>query len=335
MATIRDVAKRAGVSTATVSHVINGTRPVAEKTRNHVLQVMKELNFVPSALGRGLRKNTLRTIGFIAADMANPFFAQVFRGVETVARAAHYTVIVSHSDEDTIHEEEAIQNLVAKGVDGILLAPVRTENDDTTFYSQIPVPVVTFDRQLTHLAVPAVTTDSQQAVFEAVEFFKKQGHKRFGFITGRQGLSTTKNRLEGFLKATEHAERCIFHGDSRYDGGVKAAHWLAQHPNMPTVVVISNNLMAMGLVYTMQHNYSNQLASLILVTLDDEPWTSFIQPPLSVISQPTHDIGRTAVELLLKRITGIDVPLCTTLPCTFIPRLSPQRNIKDVSQGCN
>lgn len=323
MATIRDVAKRAGVSTATVSHVINDTRHVAESTRNQVLEAMRELNFVPSALGRGLRKNTLLTIGFVAADMANPFFAQVFRGVETAARSVHYTVIVSHSDEDTVHEEEAIQNLVSKGVDGILLAPVRTEKDDISIYSQIPVPVVMYDRRLPNLPLPAVVTDSKQAVVEAIEFFKERGHERFGFITGRAGLSTTENRLEGFLNATESGNRYIFHGDSRYDGGTEAADWLAHHDNAPSVVVISNNLMAMGLLYRLQQNYPDFLKRLTLVTLDGEPWTSFIQPPLSVISQPTYDIGRTAVDLLLQRINGNNVPIITALPCSFVPRMQP------------
>ncbi len=321
MATIRDVAKSAGVSTATVSHVINGTRSVAAETRNNVLAAMQKLNYVPSALGRGLRKRTLRTIGFIAADMANPYFAQVFRGVETVARAANYTVIVTHSDEDAEREEEAIQNLIAKGVDGILLAPVQTDADGNSVYSQITVPTVTYDRRLTQLSFPAVITDSQQAVFKAVEFYKGRGHRRFGFITGRMGLSTTENRLQGFLNATEQVDRSVFQGDSRYEGGIKAADWLAHHPHIPSVVVISNNLMAMGLVYRLQQNYPKTLSCLTLVTLDDEPWTTFVQPPLSVISQPALEIGRIATELSLESIENGEVSAITILPCTFIPRL--------------
>ncbi len=323
MATIRDVAKRAGVSTATVSHVINGTRPVAERTRAHVLQVMKELNFVPSAFGRGLRTNSLKTIGFIAADLTNPFFAQVFRGVEKKAREAHYTVIVSHSDENAEHEEEAIQNLVAKGVDGILLAPVRTDPQGAAFYTRIPVPLMTYDRHLNTGDIPSVVTNSQDAVREAISFFRERGHEHFALIAGKQGLSTTVERLQGFEQATESCAHWVFDGDSRYDGGVQAAHWLSELRTRPSVLMVGNNLMAMGLVVTLQTQYPDLLASTVLIALDDEPWTTFVRPPLSVIVQPTHAIGVTAADLLLQRIHHHEVPLLTTLPCDFVARVDP------------
>ncbi|PSR30839.1 MAG: hypothetical protein C7B44_15905 [Sulfobacillus thermosulfidooxidans] len=320
MATIRDVAQRAGVSIATVSHVINGTRPVAESTRAAVLESMRQLNFVPSALGRGLRTNSLKTIGFIAADLTNPFFAQVFRGVESMARNAHYTVIVSHSGEDVDREAESISNLIAKGVDGILLAPVRALWDESSIYTSIPVPVVTYDRQLPSAQLPSVVTDSKTAVFEAVSYFKARGHSNFALITGKPGLSTTLARRTGFEEACHDANSSIFEGNSRYEGGVQAAHWLASQKPQPTVTIVGNNLMAMGLVSTLQLTYPRILESTILVTLDEEPWSIFVRPALSVISQPTHDIGVMAAKLLLQKIHHEEIPLLTTLPCTFIPR---------------
>lgn len=323
MATIRDVARRAGVSIATVSHVINGTRPVSGNTRLLVTQAMQELSFVPSALGRGLRTNSLKTIGFIAADLTNPFFAHVFRGVESRAREAHYTVIVSHSDETIEHEAEAIQNLVSKRVDGILLAPVRAEADDVAFYTRIPIPLVAYDRHLRNVKIPSVVTNNQSAVHDAIAFYQQQGHERFALIAGKQGLSTTFERLHGFEQAAQTCDHCVFDGDSRYDGGVQAAHWLHDQEPRPTVVMIGNNLMAMGLVATLQACYPAILASTVLITLDEEPWTTFVRPPLSVIVQPTHEIGRQAADLLLQCIHHTEVPLLTTLPCHFIARGHP------------
>jgi LacI family transcriptional regulator len=309
------------VSTATVSHVINGTRPVAGSTRLLVSQAMQELNFVPSALGRGLRTNTLKTIGFIAADLTNPFFAQVFRGVESRAREAHYTVIVSHSDENVEHEAEALQNLVFKGVDGILLAPVRAESDDAAFYTRIPIPLIAYDRHLNTINIPSVVTNSRVAVHDAINFFKAQGHEHFALVAGRRGLSTTLERLQGFELATQDCGHSVFDGDSRYDGGVQAAHWLHGKSPRPSVVMVGNNLMAMGLVVTLQASYPDILASTILITMDEEPWTTFVRPPLSVIVQPTHEIGRLAADLLLQRIQHTEVPALTTLPCNFVARV--------------
>lgn len=320
MATIRDVALRAGVSTATVSHVINGTRAVSASTRLLVNQAMQDLNFVPSALGRGLRINSLKTIGFIAADLTNPFFAQVFRGVESLAREAHYTVIVSHSDENIEHEAEALQSLVSKGVDGILLAPVRAEKDGEEFYTRISIPMVAYDRHLRTVPIPSVVTNSQEAVRDAVNYFRQRGHEHFALITGRQGLSTTTERLQGFEEATAACKHSIFFGDSRYDGGVYAAHWLNEQNPRPTVVIISNNLMAMGLVATLQANYPSILISTSLIAMDEEPWTTFVRPPLSVIVQPTNEIGRQAADLLLRKIMHLEVPNLITLACNFIAR---------------
>lgn len=323
MSTIRDVAKRAGVSTATVSHVINGTRAVSGQTRVLVVQAMKELNFVPSALGRGLRTNSLKTMGFVAADLTNSFFAHVFRGVESRARESNYTVIVSHSDEDVGHESEAIQNLIAKGVDGILLAPVRSGSEDAEFYKEISVPIVSYDRRLTALDIPSVVTNSQDAVREAIDFFKARGHERFALIAGKPGLSTTLERGQAFEQAASPHRHWVFYGDSRYEGGVHAARWLSEQPVRPSVVLVGNNLMAMGLVVTLQERYPEILSSTVLITMDEEPWTSFVRPPLSVIVQPTHEIGVTAADLLLQRIRHTDVPLLTTLPCRFVARTDP------------
>jgi len=319
MATIRDVARMAGVSTATVSHVINGTRPVAESTRKLVLQAMDTLHYVPSAFGRGLRKNTLRTIGFLVADMTNPFFSAVFQGVERAARNAHYTVIVSHSGEDPEREDEALASLLSKGVDGILLAPAHVADTALELYSRIPVPLVMFDRRIPQGHWPCVISDSRSAVTEAIRFFQSRGHTEFGLIAGRSGLSTTTDRLEGFLNAVPASHRTVFYGNSRYESGVTAADWLAEHPHWPSVVIVGNNLMAMGLVSTLQTRYPHILNAIEIVTLDAEPWMTFVRPPISMIAQPTDQMGEIAMQLLIQQIQGEDSPLLTSLPCRWLP----------------
>ncbi|MDA8193240.1 MAG: LacI family DNA-binding transcriptional regulator [Thermaerobacter sp.] len=320
MATIKTVAERAGVSTATVSHVINGTRTVSEVTARNVMQAMAELGYVPSAFGRGLRKNTLKTLGFVAADMTNPYFAQVFRGVETVALERHYNVIVTHSDEDPDKELRAISNLIARGVDGVLFAPAATTAEMAAEYRKIPVPVVTFDRIAPEGTFPAVVADSRAAMFDAVRRLRAHGHQAIAFVSSKPGLSTSADRWEGYTAAIHPLPPFVFQGNARYDGGERAAHWISSFKPRPTAVVISNNLMAMGFVATLLEHFPTVMQTIEVVAMDDEPWTTFVRPPLSVIAQPTDQIGRQAAGMLADLISGQTVDQLKILPCRFIPR---------------
>lgn len=308
MATMKDVALHAGVSTATVSHVLNGTRAVAESTRQRVLDSMKTLGYTPSAFGRGLRRQSWRTLGLVVGDIANPYFGQVFRGMESVALRAGYTVIVSHSNEDEAKEEEALGVLMAKGVDGIVVAPSGSSRVLRETIDKKRLPIVLIDRTLAGLQVASVTVDVPSVLKDVVRRLVGLGHRKIGIISGYSELSTTHERLEAYREGLGNLQEFVFAGDSQLSGGKEAAHWyVEQHPDL-TAVIGANNLMAMGFVRELQV-IGRYPPSAVVLGVDDEPWTEMVSPPLSVIRQPTVLIGQTAAELLMRKIQGTAHPV--------------------------
>ena len=321
MATIKDVARKAGVSTATVSHVINGTRIVAVATSEAVRQAMLDLDYSPSVYGRALRTRTLKQIGYVVADLTNPFFAAVFSGVEQLALQQGYTVVVSHSGEDAELEERAVSGLIARGVDGLIIAPVAQsrlcESTDA-----LAVPVVLIDRDCGSGHIPSVTTQMDGAIYQAVEALHMAGFQDIGFMAGRAGLSTTDHRLQAYHHAMEMLGLVarVFEGDSRMESGRDAVDW-AGNLVAPFGMICGNNLMAMGFVQELlQRGLMEQWGNGIVV-IDDEVWTTFTTPAVSVIAQPTVEIGEQSMELLLATVQhDAIVKPSVRLPCHFEAR---------------
>ena len=321
MATIKDVARKAGVSTATVSHVLNGTRSVRLETRDAVLQAMADLDYMPSAYARALRTRSSRQIGYVVADLINPFFASIFSGVEKVALKRGYTVVVSHSGEDAQLELDVINGLVAHGVDGLIVAPVGS-SQLCTASREIVIPMVFIDRTCAGSLVPAVTTIMTEAIAQAVNTIHSRGFYEVALIAGRAGLSTTDHRVEAYLKAV-HARGLsprIYAGNSDVDSGQSAAKW-AMSFDKPVGVVCGNNLMATGFVQTLLEAQKLQDFAMGLVVIGDDQWTNFTTPPLSIISQPTVDLGAMGANMLIDQIENSEQHVeSVQLPCQFHPR---------------
>ncbi|AUW94322.1 hypothetical protein BXT84_10545 [Sulfobacillus thermotolerans] len=320
MATIKDVARKAGVSTATVSHVINGTRVVAAATIEAVRQAMAELDYSPSAYGRALRTRTLKQIGFVVADLTNPFFAAVFSGVEKLALQNGYSVVVSHSGENASLEEQAVNSLIARGVDGLIVAPVAQSRLCQSL-DNIAVPVVFIDRDCGNSGIPAVTTQMEQAIYEAVAALHEAGFKDIGFMAGRAGLSTTLHRRQAYDHAMRKLglEPRVFEGDSRMDSGREAVEW-ANSLVPPFGMICGNNLMAMGFVQELLQRGLMARWGNGIVVIDDEVWTTFTTPKVSVIAQPTVAMGEQSMRLLLSVIAHDEDKSSVCLPCVFEPR---------------
>jgi LacI family transcriptional regulator len=319
MATIKDVARKSGVSTATVSHVINGTRIVSASTREAVMQAMQELDYSPSVYGRALRTRTLRQIGYVVADLTNPFFAAVFSGVEKLALKHGYTVIVSHSGENAALESEVVSGLIARGVDGLIIAPVA--------YSRLcevalAVPVVFIDRNCSSNRIASVTTEMDGAIQQAVTALHLAGFQDIGFLAGRAGLSTTDHRRNayGHVMQTLGLDHHVYEGDSRMQSGREAVDW-ARTLTVPFGMICGNNLMAMGFVQELLQRHMMVQYGTGIVVIDDEVWTTFTTPAVSVIAQPTIEIGMSSMQLLLAAIENSEnksaVNESVRLPCHF------------------
>src|SRR5204863_1837928 len=205
MATVRDVARRAGVSVSTVSHVLNGTRFVSDELRERVLAAIDELDFEPNAAGRMLSLRRSNTIGLIVSDIRNPFFASVARGVEDVAQEQGYTVVLCNSDETLVREAACLKALQNRQVDGVLLASAGAADEYVAKLVQAGYPIGLVDRDLPDLSIPAVLLDNEGAARSAVRHLIERGHARIGMLSGRDSITTTTERVAGYKRAVREA----------------------------------------------------------------------------------------------------------------------------------
>jgi LacI family transcriptional regulator, galactose operon repressor len=311
---MRDVARLARVSVATVSAVVNekpGVRPVLV---TRVKDAMKALDYHPDHVARSLKVRKTTTIGVVIPDFASGFFVEVVRGVEDVARTAGYSVLLCNSNDDVSQEQRHLSVLFSRRVDGILLASTDPYSI-TLRHDRQNVPIVLFDRIAPGHQGPAVVVDNHAAAYEAVKYLISLGHRRIAFIAGRLDLSTGRDRAEGFRKAMEDAHLPVradylMHGDFKPGSGYEAGLQLLRLTDRPTAIFSSNSHMTVGLLKAMQELGTRCPEDVSIFGFDDlVPGTegfsfgALLKPELTVIAQPGYQIGRRAAEMLLKMLT--------------------------------
>jgi len=311
MATVHDVARRAGVSTSTVSHVVNGTRFVSDELRERVLAAMRELDYTPNAAARMLTLKRSRTIGLIVSDIRNPFFASVARGVEDVAQELGYTVVLCNSDESAEREAACLTALESRAVDGVLLASAGVADEHLSRLVRAGFPIVLVDRDLPELGAPAVVLDNEGAAYNAVRHLLAGGHRRIAMLSGRASISTTTERIAGYRRALREAglavdERLIVSGASTSEGGAAAATVVLEVDPPPSAIFSGNNLMSIGALQAIANHGLVVPDDIALVGFDDfpYPWSDAFRPHLTTVAQPTYELGRRAAEILVEHLRG-------------------------------
>ncbi len=308
MVTIRDVAERAGVSVATVSHVINGTRKVAPETAERVRRAMEELDYHPNAVARSLRTRKTQVIGVVVSDITNPFFATLVRGAEDAALEAGYSIFVCNSDETLEKENRYVQVLRRRRVDGMLLAPVGGgENPAVRKLARQGVPFVFVDRRAPGVEADAVLSDNVGGAYLATKHLIERGHERIGIVLGIRGATTSEERLAGYRRALEEAgiplaEELVVWGGYRVEGGRRATAKLLSLTPPPTAIFSTNNLMTVGVLQELFARGVRIPDQVAVVGFDDLEWAEMANPPLTAVAQRPHEIGYRAVRLLLDRL---------------------------------
>ncbi|MEU6151113.1 LacI family DNA-binding transcriptional regulator [Actinosynnema sp. NPDC047251] len=300
--TIKDVAQHAGVSTATVSRVLNGHAAPTEETRSRVLAAVDELGYRPNALARSLRTTATTTLGLVISDLVNPFFAEIARAVEEEARAHGYCVIVANADESADQQATYVRTLLDRRVDGLLVCPAT---DDPSWIAEVEaadVPLVLLDRTVEGAACPVVRADGAQALADLADALRAAGHRRVGVIAGPADTSTGRERLEQFGRGG--LDLAVVHGDFRRESGARAAAELLDLPDRPTALVAMDNLMGLGALEELRRRELKVPADVGLAVYDDQPWFPLLDPPITVVAQPTVEMGRAAARSLLALIAG-------------------------------
>jgi LacI family transcriptional regulator len=306
--TIRDVARKAGVSPMTVSRVINDSAQVSPETRGRVEHAIADLGYVPSRLARGLSGQRTGTLALIVPDVANPFFTLIVRGAEDVARRAGYRVILCDTRADLDIEREVIEEMIAHRVEGILIAPVSDRSlVHLRRLAKFAVPYVLVDRTVRGVEADAVLGDSAAGAQRLVEHLISLGHRRIGMIIESDDVSTARERRQGYGAALEAAGLDVDPAivvDATVDpsGGFDGMHRLLQMRDRPTAVFTVNNLVALGAIEAVRAAGLEVPDDVALVCFDDIEYASRLYPFLTVMEQPAETFGTLGTQLLLERI---------------------------------
>jgi LacI family transcriptional regulator len=311
--TIADVARVVGVSMMTVSRVINNKGDVSPATRQRVLQVIEDLGYRPSGIARGLATQHTGTLGLVVPDIANPFFAEVARGVENIAHAQGYNVFLCNTNEDQNRELDVLNSLAEKWVDGIVLCSSRLDNDALLEVTQSHPAVVLVNRRLEADAsgVSTVLVDDLTGARMATEHLIHTGHKNIGFLTGPPGSRSGQWRVQGYRETMQSAGIPILPPWMQSCSPI-AAHGceiakvlLSVHPEI-TALLCYNDLVAVGALKAYQEAGLRVPEDVAVVGFDDIPLAALVTPSLTTCHIPRYDLGARAVELLLEQISSFD-----------------------------
>jgi LacI family transcriptional regulator len=328
--TIKDVARSSGVSSMTVSRVINGSEHVRPVTRQRVERAIAELGYVPSRLARGLTRQKTGTLALIVPDVANPFFTLIVRGAEDVARRAGYRIILCDTRADLAIEREVIEEMIAHRVEGIAIAPVSDRSrGHLERLARFGVQFVLIDRTVPGVESDVVVGDSVAGAQRLVEHLISRGHRRIGFITEAADVSTARDRRQGYEAALAAAGLALDPSlivSSTVDpaGGFDGMRRLLELEEPPTAVFTVNNLVAVGAIEAVRAHDLEVPDDVALVCFDDIEYASRLYPFLTVMAQPAETLGAFGTQLLLERIEGRapEQPRVVVLPAQFVVRKS-------------
>ena len=307
--TLRMVAKRAGVSVNTASRAINNKPDINEETKKKVLKVAQELGYVRNATAVALRTRKTGTIGVVIADNRNPFYAEVLNGIEEASRKKNYHIILANTQRDYKKEEEAINLLLAKRVDGLLITPVQDRDDDIKNLIKANIPFVVVGRDFENIEVDSIYNDEVKGGFLATEYLIKKGHKKIALIDGFLYKSPAKGRLEGYKRALNKYripldDSLISVGDINIEDGHERTKEMLEKNLDFTAIFAYNDMMAFGAMQALKEKSLRIPEDIGLVGYDDIPFSSLISPPLTTIRLKKQDLGVESVKLLLSRING-------------------------------
>jgi len=310
MATIKDIAKRAGVSVATVSYVINNTRWVHEDKRRRVLEAIRELNYVPNAVARGLRVQKSNAISLIVSDITNPFYPDLARACQEVAQARGYTVNIVNTDDEPDKMSEALKQLRGGKVDGAVVTSALPDNrEEIAQLLKEGYPLVLASRKLEDLEADSIVADNKRGAMMAVNYLIGLGHRKIAFVNGVESSWINETRTEGYLQAMREAglevhPEWLTSGKARYEASYQTARMLLSLPEekRPTAILNLTDLGAFGVLDAAKDMGVAVPEELAVIGFDDLFISGLRNIQLTTIRVPRHEMGRLATEMLFQRM---------------------------------
>jgi DNA-binding LacI/PurR family transcriptional regulator len=315
MPTMADVAARAGVSVATVSRALSGDRNlVSPPVLQRIIEAAEELDYTPNFLARNMRSGSTRILGLVISDIGNPFFTAIARGAEDVAQRHGYSLVLSNTDESPEREAGSLSVMTAERAAGIIIATTNENELALRKALDTGVAVVAVDRHIAAIPTDSVVVDNESAAHDAVSHLLRLGHRRIAIIGGPRDADTARERLRGYERAMSEARlpldpQLVCEGDFREAAGVIMTRQLLDLPEPPSAIFAVNNLTTIGVLMALRERGVPMPSGVSLVGFDDIPTAELLDPPLTVVRQPTYQVGAHAAKLLLRRLRDPAAPI--------------------------
>jgi DNA-binding LacI/PurR family transcriptional regulator len=306
---IKDVARLAGVSPATVSRVLNGSAGVREATRERVMAAVRQLNFAPSAVAKGLREGRSGIVGVVVPDLSSLFFMDVLKGLENTLNLNDFRVVVCDSQNQMKKEKENCRWLLSGGVDALILIGPMSEDSYLLELAQSGTPLGVFGRLIDHPNVTCLTVENRVTSFRATEHLINHGHRKIAFISGTPGVVDGEQRFEGYRDALAQYglpfdPNWVQCGNFTEEGGMRAFDALMSLPDRPTAVFAANDEMAVGVLVQAARYGLRVPDDLAVIGFDNVRLARLVHPALTTVNQPRLDAGFRLAQNMLQRLNG-------------------------------
>ncbi len=324
MSSITEVAREARVSTATVSHVINNTRYVSEEVRARVMLAIEQCRYYPNAHARSLASGRSKVIGLVISDIANPFFPELVKAIEEAAFERGYDIFLSNTNYDPERTSHYVQRFIERKVAGVAVMTSEMKKELIDELSHRKVPVVFLDVGEAGMQMSNLRVDYEEGIEQAILHLVALGHRRIAYISGKVDIRSSRRRLEAFQKTMRQlfpdVPELIFYGNFKIEGGQRAANEILATgvDNLPTAVIAANDLTAIGAISQFESAGLNVPRDISVVGFDDIDFAALTRPALTTISLPRNELGRRAVEMLIRILEnpeerGVEIRIPTNL----------------------
>ena len=308
--TLKSIAADLNLSTGTVSRIINGKAQefrISKETVEMVLKYAREKGYSPNLIAKGLQASKTFTIGLMIPDIANPFFAIMAKHIERAASLGNYSILLVDAEEDTEKEKRQVNVMISRKVDGIIAAPVGTSYEHFTKIVKQGIPLVFVDRYFKNVDIPYITSNNFQGSFEATRYLIENGHHRIGLLKGDKSAEPVIERRNGYLKALDEAgivRTVNFETGSEFsfENGYESTMKLLNLSNAPTALLAMSNMIGLGAIKAIKTCGLSIPEEISLVVFDDHPYASYLNPPLTTVKQDSEQMGKLAVDFIMKKI---------------------------------
>ena len=331
---ITDIAEKTGLSITTVSRVLNGKAQqyrIGKKSQQKIEEAAKEMHYIPNHFAANLRSGKSNTIALIVPSLANPFFASIASEINSEIRKSGYITMISDSDENTEIEKMVLEQLSARNIEGLIIAPCGDQWGHIKNLYDKGLPVICIDRYFEDLDLPYVSTDNYDGAYQATLFLIKSGHSAIACIQGVQESTPNRLRVKGFidaLKKSDINDYYVVGDDFTLQNGYLETKLLLQQKKHPTAILALSNTIAMGCMRALKEENKKIPDDISLITFDEHPYLDFLSTPLSCVAQPVSDISKIATKFLFSIINNREIKINHVL-------LKPEIKIKESIKRVN